>query len=658
MDNLRKPTAISFLQSLYQNCENGSINIRHLPSKESLFLHLNEFDSIPTILKSRQDQNIYFGMATRVNGDGSKSGILQIPVLWTDLDLYKLPNDEKEESRKRYKDFLLKATWVIDSGGGRYLLWILKEPASKEDTPRVENLLKRLASYFHGDMAATDASRILRIPGSLNHKYQHTPQVKIIESYPERQYSLDDFEILPQLEGAINGGEKPPKLEGWRGEILEGVPEGQRNNSLAQLAGSYVAKRLSRNEILAILEKANSQFKPPLPTREVEACLDSILKTHQKNYPEPSLNSGGHHFSLIRAGEIVNTSAPQTEWIWEDILPSGGSSLVIAKPKVGKTTLALQLAVAISRGDIFLGKKTRQAKVVYLALEEHRDEVQKKLCKLGVTDEPLFIHFGPAPAQAMAEVEPLIRETEAKFLVIDILQKFCRVRDLNDYSQVTRALEPLMSTARKMDCHIQMTHHAGKIDRPDGDDILGSTGLLGGVDTSIHLRKRNKESRTFFTIQRYGVDVPETVIALSDGHLTMEGSREEVEIEEAIPKILDTLDGGSKTEREVWGSIEKDHSLVSKALRRLVEQQKVKRTGEGKKGKPYVYERNSLLLSSYIYQEGKRETFLKDNSKESQRNISLEGFDKNEEPQERIKREISTPKEDLYEVTDDGQLTY
>lgn len=167
MDNLRKPTAISFLQSLYQNCENGSINIRHLPSKESLFLHLNEFDSIPTILKSRQDQNIYFGMATRVNGDGSKSGILQIPVLWTDLDLYKLPNDEKEESRKRYKDFLLKATWVIDSGGGRYLLWILKEPASKEDTPRVENLLKRLASYFHGDMAATDASRILRIPGSL-----------------------------------------------------------------------------------------------------------------------------------------------------------------------------------------------------------------------------------------------------------------------------------------------------------------------------------------------------------------------------------------------------------------------------------------------------------------------------------------------------------
>ena len=78
-------------------------------------------------------------------------------------------------------------------------------------------------------------------------------------------------------------------------------------------------------------------------------------------------------------------------------------------------------------------------------------------------------------------------------MVIDILQKFCRVKDLNDYAQVTRALEPLMSTARQFNCHIQLLHHAGKRDREDGDDILGSTGLLGGVDTSIHIRNGTRE---------------------------------------------------------------------------------------------------------------------------------------------------------------------
>ena len=87
----------------------------------------------------------------------------------------------KKKAERDIKIFHLKATFIIDSGGGRYLLWMLKEPASKEETPRVENFLRRLTSYFHGDMAATDASRILRIPGSLNHKYPHLPQVKIVE---------------------------------------------------------------------------------------------------------------------------------------------------------------------------------------------------------------------------------------------------------------------------------------------------------------------------------------------------------------------------------------------------------------------------------------------------------------------------------------------
>jgi hypothetical protein len=101
-----------------------------------------------------------------------------------------------------------------------------------------------------------------------------------------REYSLSDFDFIPQVEVATTGEEKSPKPEGWRDEILEGVSEGERNISLTQLAGSYVSKRLSRNEIFAILKEANSQFKPPLPIKEVETILDSIIKTDQRNHPE------------------------------------------------------------------------------------------------------------------------------------------------------------------------------------------------------------------------------------------------------------------------------------------------------------------------------------------------------------------------------------
>lgn len=664
-----KHPSITFLESLYQHCDGGFINLRFLPSAKNLFIPLSEIDSISAIMEAYKGQNAYFGIATRVEGDGTKAGVLQIPALWVDLDVYKLTDEQKRESRQRYKSSPLKPTFVIDSGGGRYFLWMLKEPASKEEISRVEEFLKRLASYIHGDMAATDASRILRMPESLNHKYPHLPQVKVIESHPERQYSLDEFEILPELEKPSDEEDRRCLPEGWERELLGGVAEGERNSAITRLAGRYIAKGLSKDEILPILLDANSKFKPPLPQREVEACLGSILKTHERNHPEEGAEEkrdSGHHFNLIWARDIVSTQETEREWIWEGILPAGGLSLVAAKPKVGKTTLALQLAVAVSRGDIFLGRKTRQATVVYLALEEHRDEVQKNLSKLGVTDEPLYIHFGPAPAKAMEEVEALIKEKGAKFLVIDILQKFCRVRDLNDYAQVTRTLEPLMAIARKIDCHIQMTHHAGKKERDDGDDIIGSTGLLGGVDTSIHIKKRNRESRIFFTIQRYGLDVPQTVIALKDGLLVMEGSREEVEIEETIPLILEALENGLLTEKEVGELVERNRTLVSKSLRHGVERGAIKRTGSGKKGDPFRYEKNALLLYPPIYGESNRESLGEDNLTKLQGNFSTGDFQKNESSNRAFNREFPSPKQaekdpskgGLYEVLDDGQRTY
>lgn len=703
-----KHPSITFLKSLYQHCEGGFVNLRFLPSKENLFISLSEIDRILAIMEPHKGQNSYFGVATRVEGDGTKQGILQVPVLWVDLDLYKLSDEKKQESRQRYKDFLLKASFIIDSGGGCYLLWMLKEPASKEEIPRVENLLKRLAFFFHGDMSATDASRILRIPGSLNHKYPHTPQVTIKEFHPERQYSLEDFDFLPPIMETSTKEDRPYSQETSErlNQIMECEFLKHCDCDRATLSEpewyamvSILARETGGPNLIHHLSRGYPKYQPgetdkkilhalndtgPATCERIKTLWDcgkdcrvrspAVLALRAKqdelrNHPEEGAEEkrdSGHHFNLIWARDIVNTQETEREWIWEGILPAGGLSLVAAKPKVGKTTLALQLAVAVSRGDIFLCRKTRQATVVYLALEEHRDEVQKNLSKLGVTDEPLYIHFGPAPAKAMEEVEALIKEKGAKFLVIDILQKFCRVRDLNDYAQVTRTLEPLMAIARKIDCHIQMTHHAGKKERDDGDDIIGSTGLLGGVDTSIHIKKRNRESRVFFTIQRYGLDVPQTVIALKDGLLVMEGSREEVEIEETIPLILEALENGLLTEKEVGELVERNRTLVSKSLRHGVERGAIKRTGSGKKGDPFRYEKNALLLYPPIYGENNRESFDEDNLTKLQGNFSTDDFQKNESSSRAFNRAFLPPKQaeknpskgGLYEVMDDDQRTY
>lgn len=192
------PPTVLFLKSLFQYCESGYINLRFLPSKKSFFYPLSEMGQIQKIVEANRSQDIYFGIGTRADGDGRKAGILQIPALLVDLDLYRLTNVEKEESQQRLRDFPLQPSYTLNSGGGQYLLWLLKEPSRQEDIPKVENFNWRLASYLHGDVACKDVSRIIRVLHSINHKYPHKPIVTIESFHPEREFNLDDFEILPE----------------------------------------------------------------------------------------------------------------------------------------------------------------------------------------------------------------------------------------------------------------------------------------------------------------------------------------------------------------------------------------------------------------------------------------------------------------------------
>ncbi len=134
---------------------------------------------------------------------------------------------------------------------------------------------------------------------------------------------------------------------------------------------------------------------------------------------------------------------------------------LVAKPKVGKTTLAFNLAVAVSRGSDFLGHKTEQGPAAHLALEEKRGEIKKKLTAVGITDEPIRFHFGSAPIDAMAEVEPLLVDTKAKLLIIDVLRNSagCATEPLRDRDQCPRAVN---GCSAQQGCHILLTHHAGK----------------------------------------------------------------------------------------------------------------------------------------------------------------------------------------------------
>ena len=300
-------------------------------------------------------------------------------------------------------------------------------------------------------------------------------------------------------------------------------------------------------------------------------------------------------FRLTKLSDLLQEPDEDIAYLWENTLIKGGLSILVAKPKVGKSTLARNLALKVARGDTeFLGRAiTASGAVVYLGLEEKRSEVKKHFERMGVTEDlPIFIHVGSAPEKAIEELCKAVMDNKAVLAIVDPFQRLVRSPDLNDYSSVSLALEPLMQIARDTGCHILLIHHANKgISRESGDSILGSTAIYGSMDCAL-IMKRSESYRTIESIQRYGEDLPRTVLTFDivTGLTSSGGSLEDVEVAECGKAIIELLIDHETTEKEIKEGIT-DHKggTVSKSLRLLCQEGKVQRQGLGKKGDPYLY---------------------------------------------------------------------
>ena len=296
-------------------------------------------------------------------------------------------------------------------------------------------------------------------------------------------------------------------------------------------------------------------------------------------------------FTFTSVSDLVQEPPEDTSFVWGRILPSAGVSIIGAKPKVGKSTLARGLSNAVATGEDFLGYRTSQGRVLYLGFEEKRAEIADHFRAMGAHHPNLGVYVGPATESALQALEAAIEQETPVLVVLDPLSRFFHVADLSDYSQVTRRLEPIIDLARKYGPHILIPHHNKKGNGESGeDDLLGSTGLFGGVDTLLIMRKRQGR-RTLQSVQRYGEDLRETIINFDPDNGTVTAGEEMAgvllrEKEDAILHCLSQQSflSESAIKGEVGGG-----GLTSKALRALFNSGRIYREGSGKKGDPFIY---------------------------------------------------------------------
>lgn len=380
-------------------------------------------------------------------------------------------------------------------------------------------------------------------------------------------------------------GTEPPKTTAHEEGI---IPEGQRHQHLLGMAGAMRRRGAGGRAIeAALLAENTARCHPPKPETEVRKLARDAAQW-------PADKPAGKGFTLTPLSALLAEPDEPEDWLWDGCMAAGTVSMVVAKPKVGKSTFARNLALAVSRGEDFLGRATKQGKVVYLALEEQASEVKADFQALGATGgEPIHVHAAPAPAEAIAELAALLREHRPRLLVIDPMVRLTRLKDEKAYAEVYGALGPLIDLARETGTHILLLHHSGKAMKTDAvDSPLGSTALGGAVGTLIVMRRANG-SRTIQTVQRRGVDMAETILGYDSGskRLSVSGTKADADMANAQSQILTLLLGGGNdhTEEQIMAETEGRTGVLRQALRVLVTEGRIARHGTGKKCDAFRY---------------------------------------------------------------------
>lgn len=244
----------------------------------------------------------------------SKDLAISLKAIWLDVDVKEPPKGyaDLNEALAAIKEFIVAAklppaSAVVATGGGVHVYWISAAPLAPEEWLPYAEGLKSLAikHNLRCDAGVTaDAARILRIPGTLNHKTEPPRPTRVLLL----RDATDDYDFgatfasLAQLAPARPGSQ--PSL---------GAP----SSAFAGLARESLSAGIEREEM------------PPLewePIARECAFIRDALKTGGAEYSQPMWNlttlaatfmENGHALAHKMGQRHAGYSRESTEALWE-----------------------------------------------------------------------------------------------------------------------------------------------------------------------------------------------------------------------------------------------------------------------------------------------------------------------------------------------------
>jgi AAA domain len=282
------------------------------------------------------------------------------------------------------------------------------------------------------------------------------------------------------------------------------------------------------------------------------------------------------------AAELMETDFPEMSFAVPGILTEG-LNLLAGSPKLGKSWMALGIAVAVASGGRALGKvPVDQGEALYLALEDAPRRLKRRLGQMLSGDTApshlhLFTEWNRLSEGGAEQIVSWVGEhPSTRLVVVDVYARVRpRVSDRADrYLEDYQSVLPLKALADAHGLAVLCLHHTRKATADDFvETVSGTFGLAGAADT-ILVAKRSR-GQADATLQITGRDVEEHELALrfspEVGTWSLLGDSSEWAMSETRRELLNALKVSSKalTPKQLSAEVDRPYETIKKTLQRM-----------------------------------------------------------------------------------------
>lgn len=330
---------------------------------------------------------------------------------------------------------------------------------------------------------------------------------------------------------------------------------------------------------------------PAFPGDDRPCVADAPPMEPQSPGTATSNGQAPHRVTWTTGRDLMAAEFPEPRWAVPGLVAEG-LTMLCGPPKVGKSWLALDLALSVAAGGSAIGAvPVEQGKVALLALEDTGRRLQRRFGMLldgeempdglGVTTEV------PALDDGLLDELDGLDTANLRLVVLDVLQRV-RPRSGSEsvYERDYQVVSALKAWSDRHGVSVVVCHHTRKQGSDDFvDTVSGSHGLAGAADAVLVMaRARNSADATLSVTGR---DIEEAEYALKFDatrgawHL-LDGPASDYQLGDTRRAVLDYLrTHGPARPKTLADALDLEHDTAKQTCYRMAEAGQVDTDGQG-----------------------------------------------------------------------------